>query len=93
MHRISGASRHCPLLVIELARDMSSEPNTESQTNRPIMSEIMPQCFQPQTTLTDINWTVEFYCLLARDVEHKSLLLPTVIHTYQQLVYECYIIH
>jgi len=30
MQSISGASRHCPLLVIELARDMSSEPNTDA---------------------------------------------------------------
>lgn len=28
MHMMSGASRHWPLLVIELARDMSSDPNT-----------------------------------------------------------------
>jgi len=39
MHRISGASRHCPLLVIELARDMSSEPNTETKTIIPTMSQ------------------------------------------------------
>ncbi len=28
MQRMSGARRHCPMLVIELERDMSSEPNT-----------------------------------------------------------------
>ena len=41
MQRISGASRHCPLLVIELARDMSSEPNTDTA-----ISQSVSQLFQ-----------------------------------------------